>query len=66
MSEFLLLHDNDHGDKPAVIRKGVIASVIESDNYPKGCIIYGRDTDGEYTILEATETVEEVFKMLNQ
>lgn len=41
MSEFLLLHDNDHDGKPAVIRKGVIASVIESDDYPKGCIIYG-------------------------
>lgn len=66
MSEFLLLHDNDHDGKPAVIRKGVITSVIESDDYPKGCIIYGRGTDGEYTVLEATETVEEVFKMLNQ
>lgn len=35
MSEFLLLHDNDHDGKPAVIRKGVIASVIESDDYPR-------------------------------
>lgn len=52
--------------KPAVIRKGVITSVIESDNYPEGCAIYSRGTDGEYTVLEATETVEEVFKMLNQ
>lgn len=66
MSEFLLLHDNEHDGKPAVIRKGVITSVIESDDYPKGCAIYSRGTDGEYTVLEATETVEEVFKMLNQ
>lgn len=66
MSEFLLLHDNDHDGKPAVIRKGVITSVIESDDYPEGCAIYSRGIDGEYTVLEATETVEEVFKMLNQ
>lgn len=38
MSEFLLLHDNDHDGKPAVIRKGVIASVIESDDYPKDAL----------------------------
>ena len=62
MSEFLLLHDNDH----AVIRKGIITSVVESDDHLEGCAIYSRGTDGEYTVLEATETVEEVFKMLNQ
>lgn len=66
MSKFLLLHDNDHDGKPAVIRKNIITSVIESDDYPKGCAIYSRSTDGEYTVLEATEMVEEVFKMLNQ
>jgi hypothetical protein len=66
MSEFLLLHDNDHDGKPAVIRKGIITSVVESDDYPEGCVIYSRGTDVEYTVLEATETVEEVFKMLNQ
>lgn len=66
MSEFLLLHDNDHDSKPAIIRKSIITSVIESDDYPEGCAIYSRSTDGEYTILEATETVEEIFKMLNQ
>lgn len=66
MSEFLLLHDNDHDGKPAVIRKGIITSVVESDDYPEGCAIYSRGTDGKYTVLEATETVEEVFKMLNQ
>lgn len=66
MSEFLLLHDNDHDGKPAVIRKGVITSVTESDDYPKGCAIYSGGTYEEYTVLEATETVEEVFKMLNQ
>lgn len=66
MSEFLLLHDNDHDGKPAAIRKGIITSVIESDDYPEGCVIYSRSTDGEYAVLEATETVEEVFKMLNQ
>lgn len=66
MSEFLLLHDNDHDGKPAAIRKGVITSVVESDDYPEGCAIYSRGTDREYTVLEATETVEEVFKMLNQ
>lgn len=66
MSEFLLLHDNDHDGKPAVIRKDIITSVTESDDYLEGCTIYSRGTDGEYTVLEATETVEEVFKMLNQ
>lgn len=66
MSEFLLLHDNDHDGKPAAIRKGVITSVIESDDYPEGCTICSRGADVEYTVLEATETVEEVFKMLNQ
>ena len=66
MSEFLLLHDNDHDGKPAVIRKDIITSVIESDYYPEGCAIYSRGIDREYTVLEATETVEEVFKMLNQ
>lgn len=66
MSEFLLLHDNDHNGKPAVIRKGIITSVVESDDYPEGCAIYSRGADGEYTVLEATETVEKVFKMLNQ
>ena len=66
MSEFLFLHDNDHDGKPAVIRKGIITSVVESYDYPEGCAIYSRSTDGEYTVLEATETVEEVFKMLNQ
>lgn len=66
MSEFLLLHDNDHDGKPAVIRKSIISSVIESDDYPEGCTIYSRSTDVEYTVLEATETVEEIFKMLNQ
>ena len=66
MSEFLLLHDNDHDGKPAVIRKDIITSVIESDDHLEGCAIYSRGTDGEYTVLKATETVEEVFKMLNQ
>lgn len=66
MSKFLLLHNNDHDGKPAVIRKGIITSVVESDDHLEGCAIYSRGTDGEYTVLEATETVEEVFKMLNQ
>lgn len=66
MSEFLLLHDNDHDGKPTVIRKDIITSVVESDDYPEGCAIYSRGIDGEYTVLEATETVKEVFKILNQ
>lgn len=66
MSEFLLLHDNDHDGKPAVIRKDIITSVIESDDYLEECAIYSGGTYEEYTVLEATETVEEVFKMLNQ
>lgn len=66
MSEFLLLHDNDHDGKPAVIRKDIITSVIESDDHLEGCAIYSRGINGEYNVLEATETVEEVFKMLNQ
>lgn len=66
MSEFLLLHDNDHDGKPAVIRKDIITSVIESDDYPEGCTIYTGGTYEEHTVLKVTETVEEVFKMLNQ
>ena len=28
MSEFLLLHDNDHDGKPAVIRKGLLLQLL--------------------------------------
>lgn len=41
MSEFLLLHDNESGGKPAIVR------------------------NGETMILEAKESVEEIYNMLN-
>lgn len=49
MSEFLLLHDNESGGKPAT----------------EGSAIFTKLDDGETMILEAKESVEEIYNMLN-
>ena len=40
MSEFLLLHDNESGGKPATVRKSIISSILPSEDdaseYPSG------------------------------
>lgn len=65
MSEFLLLHDNDSEGKPAVVRKSIISSILPSEDYSKGSAIFTKDDDGESLILEAKESVEEIYTMLN-
>lgn len=65
MSEFLLLHDNVSGGKPATVRKSIISSILPSEDYSKGSAIFTKDDDGETIILEAKESVEEIYNMLN-
>ena len=65
MSEFLLLHDNDHDGKPAAVRKSIISSVLPSEDYSEGSAIFTKLDDGETMILEAKESVEEIYNMLN-
>lgn len=65
MSEFLLLHDNESGGKPATVRKSIISSVLPSKNYLKGSAIFTKLDDEETIILEAKELVEEIYNMLN-
>lgn len=65
MSEFLLLHDNDHDGKPAVIRKDIISSILPSEDYSEGSAIFTKLDDGGTMILEAKESVEEIYNMLN-
>lgn len=65
MSEFLLLHDNDHDGKPAVIRKDIISSILPSEDYSEGSAIFTKLNDGKTMILEAKESVEEIYNMLN-
>ena len=65
MSEFLLLHDNESGEKPAAVRKSIISSILPSEDYSKGSAIFTKDDDGETMILEAKESVEEIYNMLN-
>lgn len=65
MSEFLLLHDNKSGGKPATVRKSIISSILPSEDYSKGSAIFTKDDDGETIILEAKESVEEIYNMLN-
>lgn len=36
MSEFLLLHDNESGEKPAAVRKSIISSILPSEDYSEG------------------------------
>ena len=65
MNEFLLLHDNESGWKPAAVRKSIISSILPSEDYSKGSAIFTKDDDGETMILEAKESVEEIYNMLN-
>lgn len=64
MSEFLLLHDNESGGKPATVRKSIISSVLPSEDYSEGSVIFTKLDDGETMILEAKESVEEIYNML--
>lgn len=64
MSEFLLLHDNESEGKPATVRKSIISSVLPSKDYLEGSAIFTKLDDGETMILEAKESVEEIYNML--
>lgn len=65
MSEFLLLHDNESGEKPAAVRKSIISSILPSEEYDTGSTIFSQNRDGEFITLEAKESVEEIYNMLN-
>lgn len=65
MNEFLLLHDNESGGKPATVRKSIISSIFPSEDYSEGSVIFTKDDNGETMILEAKESVEEIYNMLN-
>lgn len=65
MSEFLLLHDNGSGGKPATVRKSIISSILSSEDYSEGSTIFTKLYDREIMILEAEESVEEIYYMLN-
>lgn len=65
MNEFLLLHDNESGGKPATVRKSIISLILPSEDYSEGSAIFTKDDDGETIILEAKESVEEIYNMLN-
>lgn len=66
MSKFLLLHDNESKGKPAAVRADLISLVIPSVEYPEGSSIYILICDGEDIVLEARESVEEIYSMLNK
>jgi hypothetical protein len=65
MNEFLLLHDNESGGKPATVRKSIISLILPSEDYSEGSAIFIKDDDEEPMILEAKESVEEIYNMLN-
>lgn len=65
MSEFLLLHDNESGGKPAIVRKSIISSILPSEDYLDGAVIFTKLDDKECVILEAEESVTEIYNMLN-
>lgn len=65
MSEFLLLHDNESGGKPATVRKSIVSLILPSEDYLEGSTIFAKLDDGEIMILEAKESVEEIYNMLN-
>lgn len=65
MNEFLLLHDNESEGKPAAIRKSIISSILPSEDYSEGSAIFTKLDDGETMILEAKESVKEIYNMLN-
>lgn len=66
MSKFLLLHDNESKGKPAAVRADLISSVIPSVEYPEGSSVYITDGSVENLALEARESVEEIYSMLNK
>lgn len=65
MSKFLLLHDNDSEGKPAIVRKDFISSVLPSEEYDTGSTIFSQNRNGGFVTLEAKESVEEIYNMLN-
>lgn len=65
MSEFLLLHDNESEGKLAAVRKSIISSILPLEDYSEGSAIFTKLDDGETMILEAKESVEEIYNMLN-
>lgn len=65
MSEFLLLHDNESGGKPATVRKSIISLILPSEDYSEGSTIFTKLYDEGIMILEAKESVEEIYNMLN-
>lgn len=65
MSEFLLLHDNESGGKPATVRKSIVSLILPSEDYLEGSTIFAKLDDEETMILEAKESVEEIYNMLN-
>lgn len=64
MSEFLLLHDNESEGKLAAVRKSIISSILPSEDYSEGSAIFTKLDNGETIILEAKESVEEIYNML--
>lgn len=66
MNKFLLLHDNESKGKPAAIRADLISSVVPSVKYLKGSSIFILTRDREDIVLEAKESVEEIYSMLNK
>ena len=65
MSEFLLLHDNESEGRPAAVRKSIISLIIPSEDYLDGAVIFTNLGDEECVILEAEESVTEIYNMLN-
>lgn len=65
MSKFLLLHDNESEGKLVAVRKSIISSILPSEDYSEGSAIFTKLNDGETMILEAKESVEEIYNMLN-
>ena len=65
MNEFLLLHDNELEGKPAAVRKSIISSILPSEDYSEGSSIFTKPDNGGTMILEAKESVEEIYNMLN-
>lgn len=65
MSEFLLLHDNESEGRPAAVRKSIISLIIPSEDYLDGAAIFTKLGDEECVILEAEESVTEIYNMLN-
>lgn len=65
MSEFLLLHDNESEGRPATVRKSIVSLILPSEDYLEGSTIFAKLDDGEIMILEAKESAEEIYNMLN-